>query len=918
MQKAYSRINWENYPSTETPVNETNLNRIDEGLNTVDNRVVEFDLTKANQTDLLTCVDGITFNTSTGILTISFKNGTTATIDTGLAKLAVNFDYDEDPTSPHYQQLILEMKDGTYKYIDLSSMITQFEFDNTSTVVFNVDAQTGHISAVIPDGSITANKLNPNVVVTMQAIEDAAEADALKSEGFAVGEQNGVPVGPGSPYYKNNAKHYCEEAQGGGSGGHVIKDDTQTFIQRTGLKFSGKVAVTDDVVGGNTVVTVEAGGAVPHLIVISETGSTVTATKGTTVISATETSPEHFECDLEMDDPQDIYGVWVIDAVLAGDDAQVSLNVDTIKVYTVDDSHFHANITVTYPTGATVSCSKTGEQTMYATDSPYTFTVHSAGVWTITGSRNGITETQTVTISTTGQTESITLTILPDGSTITPTDDVQILLNCADIWDKTTYTTIADLIADDTSLLTVLTSDNAIDYLVRSTTFASAITADSDAMAMIGSYDYASDTLLADSTWATAIAESTYKDSVINVSVPTMTSDTTPSGKVVASSSNTGAGRYAWKAFDKINADSNQWQSATGQSSAWIYYEFERKSKIKLVEITPSASSNGSRIKDFDIMSSNDEFSTSNTLYSDSIANEYLSVTKHLYIIPNTTEYQAYKVNIKNTWETGGGISCGAHEINFLGRENGGVQTWLRSGGITDKTYTTLAEVLADTTTLSALIASHDASDYLVTAKGLIDGIVADATAMSYIGLNNYCTNTLLGDVDWCNGICNSTYFESVLNVKVPTMTSNTTPSGQVLYSSQGSPDDGYMAFDKNNSTQWSASQGNFNSTEYIGYKFTTSFKALLAKYTQRTLPGFSTNDIVVKYQGSNDNSTWIDISDSFHVCMNAPSNPLTYSTLLSVLSNYNYYRLLYVSATLNNGVYPTVAELQFYGREDV
>ena len=39
-----------------------------------------------------------------------------------------------------------------------------------------------------------------------------------------------------------------------------------------------------------------------------------------------------------------------------------------------------------------------------------------------------------------GQTHTI-----PDGSTVTPTDDVQILLNCANIWDKA-YTTIADLL----------------------------------------------------------------------------------------------------------------------------------------------------------------------------------------------------------------------------------------------------------------------------------------------------------------------------------------------------------------------------------------------------------------------------------------------------------------------------------------
>ena len=40
----------------------------------------------------------------------------------------------------------------------------------------------------------------------------SASANSLKSEGFAVGEQNGVPVESGSPYYENNAKYYCEEA----------------------------------------------------------------------------------------------------------------------------------------------------------------------------------------------------------------------------------------------------------------------------------------------------------------------------------------------------------------------------------------------------------------------------------------------------------------------------------------------------------------------------------------------------------------------------------------------------------------------------------------------------------------------------------------------------------------------------------
>ena len=45
-----------------------------------------------------------------------------------------------------------------------------------------------------------------------QTAKNAADADALMAEGFAVGEQNGTPVGPGDPYYQSNAKFYSIEA----------------------------------------------------------------------------------------------------------------------------------------------------------------------------------------------------------------------------------------------------------------------------------------------------------------------------------------------------------------------------------------------------------------------------------------------------------------------------------------------------------------------------------------------------------------------------------------------------------------------------------------------------------------------------------------------------------------------------------
>ena len=43
--------------------------------------------------------------------------------------------------------------------------------------------------------------------------EENGNASALKSEGYAVGTQNGVTVDSESPYHNNNAKYYAEEAE---------------------------------------------------------------------------------------------------------------------------------------------------------------------------------------------------------------------------------------------------------------------------------------------------------------------------------------------------------------------------------------------------------------------------------------------------------------------------------------------------------------------------------------------------------------------------------------------------------------------------------------------------------------------------------------------------------------------------------
>ena len=87
MQKAHQNVNWENLPSTNTPLNQTNLNSMDQAIDTIDDRVVAFDTSKANQTDMLVAVKDVRLNTSTGVITIEFFNGTTRTIDTAMEKI---------------------------------------------------------------------------------------------------------------------------------------------------------------------------------------------------------------------------------------------------------------------------------------------------------------------------------------------------------------------------------------------------------------------------------------------------------------------------------------------------------------------------------------------------------------------------------------------------------------------------------------------------------------------------------------------------------------------------------------------------------------------------------------------------------------------------------------------------------------
>ena len=147
----------------------------------------------------------MTFEESTGIITITKKNGSRVTIDTQMEKIAVNFTY-----NPTTQQIILTLIDGTKQYIDLSALITQYEFLDTDTVAFIIDTD-GKVSAIVKEGSIKEEHLEPNYLAKVKvevAKAQTSASNAAKSE--------------------DNARSAATEAQASATAAATSKSNAQT------------------------------------------------------------------------------------------------------------------------------------------------------------------------------------------------------------------------------------------------------------------------------------------------------------------------------------------------------------------------------------------------------------------------------------------------------------------------------------------------------------------------------------------------------------------------------------------------------------------------------------------------------------------------------------------------------------------
>lgn len=400
---------------------------------------------------------------------------------------------------------------------------------------------------------------------------------------------------------------------------------------------------------------------------------------------------------------------------------------------------------------------------------------------------------------------------IPDGRTVTPTDDIQIWLNCAGIFNKA-YTKLAEVLADTTTLSALMASDNAVDYLVRST------------------------------TWAAPI------------SVPTMTSNTTPSGVCIANSQYD-AGHAAYKAFDSETAVCHETAGNASISSYYLGYIFPEATAINRVKLNAT--------------SYNASYYYTVAVYGGTSLDDLVKLSDNIKIQggPTSSDYEAWFAN--------------------------------------DTEYTTYVLKIEE----SNASTTHSVGNYgllVFMANFYSASVTTDSNAMTYIGQNNYAADTLLADPTWCEAICNSEYFESVLNVSVPTMTSNTTPEGLCTGTNVQSSYPAWKAFDKDNSTFSATTQV----TDCIGYVFTSPVVIKKVATVNRNITGCA--PITFKVQTTEDGVTWTDLTGALN------NNTAQAGSASFVIENdtahYGYALRGITSQTYTF----QLAEINFYGREDV
>lgn len=211
MNKVYTRINWEDYPSENTDLDAYNLNQMDSAIDALDNRIISQDALKVDKSAINGNIADWTMDETTGIITITKYNGEKVIFDLNIEKIPVGFSMSDDGI------ITMTTEDGTQFTADIGSMIPVLTFEDSATIAVSVTG-TGKnktYSFSIKTGSVTDDMLQPNYLADIRvesanasAYAQSANAKSVLAESYAVGG-TGTREGEDT----DNAKYYMEQAK---------------------------------------------------------------------------------------------------------------------------------------------------------------------------------------------------------------------------------------------------------------------------------------------------------------------------------------------------------------------------------------------------------------------------------------------------------------------------------------------------------------------------------------------------------------------------------------------------------------------------------------------------------------------------------------------------------------------------------
>lgn len=211
MNKVYTRINWEDYPSENTDLDAYHLNQMDSAIDALDNRIISQDALKVDKSSINGNIADWTMDETTGVITITKYNGEKIIFDLNIEKIPVGFSMSDDGI------ITMTTEDGTQFTADIGSMIPVLTFEDSATITVSVTG-TGKnktYSFSIKTGSVTDDMLQPNYLADIRvesanasAYAQSANAKSVLAESYAVGG-TGTREGEDT----DNAKYYMEQAK---------------------------------------------------------------------------------------------------------------------------------------------------------------------------------------------------------------------------------------------------------------------------------------------------------------------------------------------------------------------------------------------------------------------------------------------------------------------------------------------------------------------------------------------------------------------------------------------------------------------------------------------------------------------------------------------------------------------------------